>query len=122
MYRSLSKRRVRKCGKNCLFCNYLRLGNGITVTCSVRHATYSTLQLAVAVEKITWVKQDMNCNPAGWSTYNRQNCSTDKLQTKKKTPIFILNLEFDYRLFLKFSLISHMRIDELKNGKYVLNS
>ena len=40
MYRPLCKRRVRKCGKNCTFCEYihegesLRLKNGMIVTCN----------------------------------------------------------------------------------------
>ena len=40
MYRPLCNRKVQKCGKNCIFCNYLhegdsiRLKNGMTVTCN----------------------------------------------------------------------------------------
>ena len=98
MYRPLCNRKVQKCGKNCIFCNYLhegdsiRLKNGMTVTCNgnfectSRNVVYIATCSAVVVKKVTWAKLEMSYNLAGWCTGSRLNCNPDMRQSK---PMFI---------------------------------
>ena len=95
MYRPLCTRRVQKCGKNCIFCNYLhegesiRLKNGKTVTCNGNFECTSSNIIYIATcsgcKKVTSARLEMNSNHAGLSTDNNLNYSPEKHQFK---PIF----------------------------------